>query len=1385
MISNYFTSTKFNFSKIHILFIVLLYFSITQRWYAFPVRELNDEIKKVKDIAQLDIRDVFKDSKGFLWLATSDGLVRYNGLDSKIYRVGKSENTIGSNMTRKITEDKWGNIWVSTFGKGLSKLDIKKEKFTNYTMESEEDYRIETNDISSFLIDDHCIWIGNWDRLIRVQLDDANDKIKGSTSIPLSEIDHSLHQVVVQTIFKGKDNEIWLGLNTGLVRINNSLQGLHLMDYDKTPGNVSDMTYCEGQIITSGEFISLLKRKNQSEFYLRDLIYNSGQTIAYQDGIVWVGNRKGVFAYAYHQQQLQLLKHFQTSSNNGKSHHPVTSIVIDKNQVWVATTGGGVYSISDPNLLFEHYQQTNKNSLYDDHIKAIFEDSEQNLWIGTEVGGLNYLIGKNKYNYENGFGQLSVKNYPVGNNRVYAIAEQHLPHSKIRNKLIWLGTTFPTFLVALDPKTMQLLPQSPFAKKLGFVFDIEIQNDSILWLGTYNEGLWRLKTNQDGEIRSAQQFDSNDENGGLTSDIIRSILLDSNGNLFIGTDKGLNLIPKEELDKQHPEIYTYREGKTKYDLPSEYLLKIFEAKNGTIWIGTIGGGLIHFDSIGSQKRIVFHAITTAEGLVSNSIKSIEEDEKGCLWLSSNQGLIKYDPVSNKYVNYNESDGLQANEFEDLVSCRRKDGQMLFGGVNGLNTFYPSQIVNDSTRPHLYFSELQILNETIAPNKKYGNAVILENSIEHTDKINLSHSQNSFTISFEAFQFNHQHKVKFRYKLEGFDEKWTRTRNNSRQAKYTNIPAGKYTLKVNAANSDEVWLEQPIALEINIARHPLLSSWALVFYSVGFIVFCGIVLTIYNRIRKQKRDVFIAELEKKNAEEAAQSKLRFFTNISHEFRTPLTLITIPIDRLINSTSISANESKRQLKIIKYNADLMLRLVNQILDFRKLEQNKMQLSMQSINIVKFIDSILVGFQPLAETKEVDLQFIPDRDEINMSFDPDFLEKIINNLLSNAIKFTPKKGRVTLVITPFENKVLIKVSDTGIGINEKDKEHLFKRYFQKSEKNKFYRNGSGIGLNLIKNLVELHNGTIEVDSEEGKGTTFKVYLPKINEGTITEELSKEMYTEEAPSRFSIDTLKDELLTSSKKYTFLIVEDNEELRATIASIFNNNHRVIEAEDGQQGYEKCVEHLPDIVISDVMMPKMNGLELLHTIKNDLKVSHIPVVLLTAKSTNENKIEGLMEGADAYVSKPFDQNVLYSMAFSILKNRERLIEKFDREIKINPSLISKTAPDVEFINKILSIIENNLDDTSFNVDRLSIEYGLSRNHLNKKIKALTGETTVAFIRNIRLKHAAELFQNGNTNISEVTWKVGYSDLGTFRKRFKEKFGVSPSEFVQEGERKVN
>lgn len=1337
-----------------------------------------EELKtqKVNDIPLLDIRDIYKDSKGFIWMGTLDGLVRFDGLECKFYRISQESGSISSNMIRKIHEDKLGNIWVSTFGKGLCRLNRKTEKFENYSLESETPFQLQTNDISAFLLDGNRLWIGNWQKLIKVELDNNLHKIVSQTSVDLSEIDTTLRKVVVQTIFKDREDKIWLGLNTSLVRIDSISSDLKSISFHKKQGNVASIHYYDSTLIATGEFTSQIKVNKALAIEEGAVEYISSYTMQYHQGILWLGNRLGVYAYKLEADGFKLLKHFKLHEKGELSNRPVSSIIADKDKIWVGTIGGGVYVISKHNNFFKQYQKTNtKHSLYDNHVKTIFEDSKQNLWVGTEQGGLNYLTGKANYQYADGFGQISMMNYPKEINRVYAIAEQMTPASTKRKRLIWLGTSFPTFLVALDPNTMQLLPQSPYAKELSFVFDIEVQNDSVIWVGTYHDGLLKFKTNQDGIIVSSQQFlPKVGEVRSISSHIIRSILYDVDGNLWIGTDKGLNYIPKNEVNKENPSISVFG----KEQLLNDYILKIYQTSSGDIWMGTMGGGLIGIEKIVHNDSIVFKMVGVENGLPNNSIKAIEEDKEGNLWLSSNQGLTKYSPKTHDIVNYDKTDGLQANEFEELASCKREDGQLIFGGANGINTFYPDNFLQDDIKPKLYFSELNILNEEIHPQIAYQGNVILQNSIEHTKSIILKYAQNSFSVGFSALHFNSPQKVKYKYKLEGFDENWTRTDSDYRIAKYTNIPSGTYTLKVQACNRDNIWTDHPLELEIIIRPQPLLSPLAFCLYTI-LIVLIGFWLYKINRtIRRRKNEVLIAEIEKKNADEVNQSKLRFFTNISHEFRTPLTLISIPLEKLLKEIQLSEEDRKKNLGIIKQNADSMLRLVNQILDFRKLEQDKMQLSLQSQDIIQFVQQIFRGFEPLADKRQIELIFKTSHQKIFLSFDPDCVEKIVNNLVFNALKFTPKQGHVKLEIEQIGNKILMQVSDTGMGIKESDKPYLFQRYFQKSGISKEISSGSGIGLSLIKSLVDLHQGEIEVESYEGQGTTFKISLPILESNISITEKQEEVESFHLSSD-KHNTNQLELLNENTQYTILIVEDNDELREVIASLFMTKHTVLEAEDGQIAYDLCLKHNPDLIISDIMMPNLNGIQLLSKVKNDEKVSHIPIILLTAKSTIENQVEGLIAGADAYISKPFNAEVLYSTVISMIKNRERLRKTFIKEIKVNPDLISNSPSDARFMDKTLEIIEKNMSNTDFNVEKLAALYGLSRNHLNNKIKALTGETAINFIRDIRLKHACELLKQGDLNISEVTWKVGYSDRAAFRRRFKAKFGITPSEFLKQ------
>lgn len=1350
--------------------------------YANPNTDINLSIQKVDGISQSDIRRVFKDSKGFIWLATLDGLFRFDGYTCKNYRISQEPNSISSNMIGKIGEDDLGNIWVSTFGKGICKLNPVTEEFTSYRIENNSPYRLRTNDISAFLIDGTTLWLGNWKELIRVEMDSTMSKIVAQSHISLYEFEPLVNNLNVQTIFKDREDKIWLGLNVSLIRINNPSSDLNHLSYTKKSGNVSALQYCDSILVAAGEFVSEVQTNRRWEITLKPIAYIPAYTMQYHRGTMWLGNRSGVLAYKWMEGAYQQTGHFTPAVANGLSSYPVSDLSVDGTSVWVGTIGGGVYLLSHNDQYFKHYKKTKESrSLTDDHIKTLFEDSKQDLWVGTEQGGLNYLKGKDKNNYTNGFGQISMKNYPREYNRVYAIAEQFTPRSKIRERLIWLGTSFPTFMVALDPSTMELLPQSEHVKGFRFVFAIEVQNDSTLWVGTYGGGLWRLNTDDDGIIIHSQQFQpANDNPHSISSTIIRSILCDQEGNLWVGTDKGLNYVAQEELSEEHPKFHVFREGKTKGSLYNEYILKLFQSSTGKIWMGSMGGGLMGVSQIISKDSILFDAVTVKDGLPNNSIKSIEEDQEGNLWLSSNHGLSRYNPRTLDIVNYDVSDGLQGNDFEELASANRQNGELLFGGINGLNTFYPEQIRKDTIKPKLYFSELSILNEVVQPRVKYQKNVILKNSIEHTDQIVLTHEQNSFSIAFAGLHFNSPQKVKYQYILEGFDKTWTRTNVDHRVAKYTNVPAGMYTLKVTASNSDNVETDEPIRLAIRIKPHPLLSPLAFMIYAVLLVLAIYLLFRIYGNITRRKKDVLIAEIEKRNAEEATQSKLRFFTNISHEFRTPLTLISIPLEKLLKSGRLTEGDEKKNLNIIKHNSDLMLRLVNQILDFRKLEQDKMQLSLQSLNIIEFIGDILQTFEPLAEQKQIELDFQHSSEAIYLSFDPDCVEKIVYNLLSNAIKFTPKDGKVSLAVDQESDKVLIQVSDTGIGIKESDKPFLFQRYFHRVQQDKIMNSGTGIGLSLIKGLVELHKGDIEVQSQEGQGTIFKVYLPMTGDGKKTNFVESEGLEGEGRTPMLEREIKPEQhIDEGHRRTILIVEDNQELREVIVSLFGGKHNVLEAEDGKVGYDQCLKHNPDLVISDIMMPNVDGIQLLSMIKTDEKISHIPIMLLTAKSTIENQIEGFAAGADAYISKPFNADVLYSNALSIIQNRERLRGTYVKEIEINPMLLSNSPTDVSFIDKILMLIEENLSDAEFNVDKMAEAYGLSRNHLNRKIKALTGETTINFLRDIRLKHAAALLVNGKYNVSEVTWRVGYSDLGSFRKRFKDRFGVSPSDYAKQ------
>ncbi len=1373
---------KFNLHPL--AFFIILFFSSGTLGQTLSFNDY--KIKALHDLPAKDVNCIFKDSKGFMWIGTLDGLHRFDGYTYKSYRVEESKNSISSNMIIAIDEDSKGNIWIGTYGKGICKLDPVKQIFTNYSTES-TDNKI-ADDVTSLTVDNFDnIWTSNWFGAYRIKIDATNDKIKGIDVFNLSEEEQEDGNVV-KTIHLDKSENLWIGTNTNIKRVinhNAPKNDIQFETYECFSGNICD--YKDG-ILSAGFTINSILPNENGVYQIERISEEPVTSVLYQNGSIWTGSRQGVSCLKQINGQWQVAREFENDFTEfSLSSNIVTWMASDDlKQIWIGTRGGGVNTISQRPKPFQHFQHSQQaGSLPNNLTRCIFEDSHENLWLGSEEKGVA-LLRKNK-SYTSNFQHIEINSF-TNEDRVYAIEETYTPLSKKHKSLIWFGTSFPVFLAAYDPVSLQAIELPEFVNNLGFVFALEKENDSTLWAGTYGEGLYRLSLNQDGNIMDYKRFrpKNNDQNG-LLSYIIRSIYKDSKGNLWIGTDKGLNLIEAKELQRESPRFEQFVIGKQKNQLPYDYILQIMESKNGDLYMGTMGGGMIKCHYSTFDKTYSFSNVSTKDNLPNNSIKSIVEDHSGFLWLASNEGLTHFNPIDGTVVNYNQDDGLQDNEFSEICGLKRQNGDIIFGGINGINVFNPSEIKSDKTKPKVFLTDFMILNKEVYPGEEHSGKIILDKSIEYTKNIELDYNQNSFSVGFVGLHFNAPQKNKYRYILEGFDKQWYKASPDYRMAKYTNIPAGDYTFKVMASNCDNIWVDQPTTLKIKVYPPAYRSKWAIALYILLILIISFILYRTSKLIANRKKELLMSKLEKNKVEELSRMKLQFFTNISHEFRTPLTLINAPLNELMDpKISLSAEDRNHNQKLIKQNVNVMMRLINQLMDFRKLDQNKLKLNLSKQDLSQFLSTIYDSFTPLAINKEIDYIL-----ELNPAFPPVWFdaqkfEKVIYNLLSNAFKFTPKGGHISIAYKlELNNQILITVKDTGDGIGQEEASHVFERYYQNSAKNKVNSGGTGIGLALSKGIVELHKGKIWFSSVETKGTSFFVRIPANEPSSNENEDINQEISDYSGSEYSSENIKQEslIITSEKadsnKPKVVIAEDNDELRNYLASKLLKHYQVFAAEDGMQGLELCIKHSPELLVTDVMMPNMNGIDLCNEVKNKEEISHIPVLLLTAKNSDEAKIEGYQIGADAYIAKPFNTDVLLANMEALIKNREQVRLRFQKEIEINPSIISNSPADVKFMDNILEIIEEHLSDSDFTVEQLSEIYGVSRIYLNRKIKALTGETSNQFMRNIRLKHAAELLKQNVLNVSEVTWKVGYNDLRTFRSRFKEKFGVSPSEYAKQ------
>ena len=1340
------------------------------------------KITLIDNIPQSEINDIHQDSQGFIWLATLDGLYRYDGYDYKYYQSDHKKNSIGSNMILNICEDSHNNLWLGTYGRGLSKLDTRTNTFTNYSLATLA-HQLISGDIIALEIDkNNNIWIGNHHGIIRVKLD-SDFNVSYTQFFPISE-ENRKKKNFIATLHEDTQGYIWIGNNNTVERIVDIKNDKLITE--KYFIQCTCLTGDKDGIIVGGKSIYNIPYDSQTHTYQRPVIISkeSATSILKRKNEIWLGSRQGIKRITQDEKKI-----WQKTLTLHKDNLPfkfnsnvITCLMNNSSeQIWVGTRGGGAFHISTKRKMFHnHIPSAQGGKLASNLTRSIFEDSKKNLWIGDEEEGVFFLKSGHKYDDE--YHNISVNTNE--NNRAYTFEETfHSTRNKEKKSIIWIGTCYPTCLTAVDPETLKTIPlNNKIVANIGFVFTLKKTDENTLWAGTYNEGLWRLLLNNKGEIIDGKQFLTSNSN--LSSNIIRSIFQDKKGTLWIGTDAGINKLAPAELHKNTLTFSHDIDPAIHLDLSDYYILEITQSKTNQILFGTMGSGLIVYDPIYKKASI----ITTKCGLGNNSVKTILEDtETNKLWLSTNRGLSQYNLENGHIINYRKESGLLESEFSEICGVRRKDSTLIFGNRNGFVTFIPKEIKQNMTVPKVFLTKMYINNQLIEVNSEQNKKHILQTSIEYVKEISLKYEERNFSFEFAGLQYDAPQEIQYAYKLEGFDKEWNHIQANQRKVTYTNLPEGDYIFKVKAANGDGIWADHSTELFISIAPPFSRSYTAYILYTLALICVAYLIYIFLSILYKRKKELYTVQLEKQKAEEITQYRFQFFTNISHEFRTPLTLINIPLETLMEKALKQKNEELRKdLSIIKQNTNVLMKLIDQLLDFRKIECGKEVLNTQAIYINDYLKLFYNQFIQLALKQNIDFKFIPTPENLIIEIDDRLFEKVIFNILSNAFKYTPS-GQQIIMGTTYENeKVKIYVKDTGNGIALNELPYVFNRYYQGKEDNYLKQEGSGIGLALCKNIIELHHGEIIIDSEQHKGTICSIILnksttiPHKNDYKIRNNTDSLISTHAAepdknPEQFTEDTANTNSQDGRSAPTILIVEDNDELRKLLYNKLKYEFEIATAKNGQEGLDICIEKSPQLIVTDIKMPIINGIEMCARIKGNEEISHIPVIVLTANNTIQNHLDSFNIGnADAYIEKPFSIDILKSQIYAILKNRELLKEKFRKDSIINPEDIAHTDTDLRFITEIIKIIKKNMSDSELSIEMIAQEYGVSRTYLNRKIKALTGETSNQFLRNIRLKYAAKLILQKKLNINEVAREIGYNDINTFRIRFKEKFGVAPT-----------
>jgi signal transduction histidine kinase/ligand-binding sensor domain-containing protein/DNA-binding response OmpR family regulator len=1316
------------------------------------------------------INAVYKDKRGFMWFGTMSGLNRFDGYSFKTFRHTVEDTTsIIDDYISKIVTGPYNTIWIET-RTGFNAYDPTTEKFDRaidkylqklgmpgygltdivacgkgflfvyrdlgiYYLEENKPVKPviqfatrEINIIAEVKTDsNNNIWILYCNGLIE-QFDAATKKLINRKTILQQKQGTNKF---FYSLFIDAGNDLWIygsGIINGVYRLDpqrNTLQqianneGIPILSSNIIVSVVEDSKGLLW-IATDHGGLNIL---NKNTLKVQVLVNEPGNdnslaqnslTKLYKDdqGIIWVGTYKQGINY-YHEGLIKFpLYHHEATDRSGLPYNDVNRFVEDaRGNIWIGTNGGGLIYFDRVNKTFKQFKHDpgNDNSLTNDVIVSLFIDHTNVLWIGTFFGGLDSYDGKTFSHHRHHADDTT----SLSDNRVWEIYED-------RNNELWVGT-LECGLERYDRASNRFIhfkPMAPNSVHMGYIAAISEDRQGNLWVGTSYGIDVRDKTT--GVFKQLLGRDTK-----LSNDNIISVYNDSRGFTWVGTRDGLNVYKPQSNSFQ---VFRREDG-----LPDNTILNIIEDQAHDLWISTPNGiSRIH-----------------CSGTLKDSIRI------AC-------------------VNYDRADGLQGAAFNENAALKTRQGDILFGGPNGFNLFNPANLKINSKAPPVVLTGLQVFNQDVEAGSKISDQVILQKAIPETDKITLRYDENIFSIEFAALGFINPRKNKYAYRLKGFNNNWLYTDGSTRKVTYTNLDPGKYTFYVKASNDLGIWNEEAIAVNIVVLPPFWSTPMAYLLY-----VLAGLAILFFARrlVIQQTKMRFALEQERKEANrmrELDMMKIRFFTNVSHEFRTPLSLILTPLERMIKTAAEPAQRSQYQL--IHRNARRLMNLVNQLLDFRKMEVHELKLHATEGDIVQFIEEASGSFTDIAEKKQIRFAYSAELKNLYTRFDHDKLERILFNLLSNAFKFTPENGMVSVEVSATskedETQLAIKIKDTGIGIPANRHEKIFERFFQHDVPGTMVNQGSGIGLAITKEFVNLLNGTISVQSEECKGSTFTVLLP-VKE--ITPSLATPVITEEEIEAVERSNEPAPTVSAGKKeYTVLLVEDNEDFLFYLKDNLREYYNIVEAVNGRDGWQKTLSAHPDIIVSDIDMPVMSGIELCKKIKQDQRTRHIPLILLTALTSEEQQLHGIDTGAADYMTKPFNFEILISKIKNLLRQHQSLKKTFTKQVAIKTTEIQISSPDEKFVQDALAIVEKNISNGDFSVEDLSRALLLSRAAVYKRLFVLTGKTPIEFIRSVRLQRAAQLLEKSRMTIAEVAYETGFNNPKYFSKYFKAEYGKLPS-----------